>query len=84
MEDWDQAKLEEAIKKKHTSENKNRQTDIICKYFLDAVERRLYGWFWDCPNGAACKVGGGGSLLTIMIGWLLYEVLINNMIGWLL
>lgn len=23
----------------------------ICKYFLDAVEKNLYGWFWECPNG---------------------------------
>jgi hypothetical protein len=23
----------------------------ICKYFLDAVEKSLYGWFWECPNG---------------------------------
>lgn len=23
----------------------------VCKYFLDALEKRLYGWFWVCPNG---------------------------------
>jgi hypothetical protein len=23
----------------------------VCKYFLDAVEQRKYGWFWVCPNG---------------------------------
>ena len=23
----------------------------ICKYFLDAVEKNKYGWFWECPNG---------------------------------
>lgn len=26
----------------------------ICKYFLDAVEKSLYGWFWECPNGEKC------------------------------
>lgn len=24
----------------------------MCKYFLDAVEKKQYGWFWACPNGA--------------------------------
>lgn len=23
----------------------------VCKYFLDAVEKKQYGWFWVCPNG---------------------------------
>lgn len=23
----------------------------VCKYFLDAVEKKQYGWFWECPNG---------------------------------
>lgn len=26
----------------------------ICKYFLDAVEKSQYGWFWECPNGSTC------------------------------
>jgi len=55
MEEWDQETLEKAIAQKHGSENTNRPTDIICKYFLDAVEKRQYGWFWQCPNGKTCK-----------------------------
>jgi hypothetical protein len=27
------------------------RTDIICKDFLEAVEKNVYGWFWECPNG---------------------------------
>ena len=28
----------------------------ICKHFIEAIEKRLYGWFWVCPNGGdACK-----------------------------
>lgn len=23
----------------------------VCKYFLEAVEKKQYGWFWACPNG---------------------------------
>lgn len=26
------------------------RTDIICTNFLDAVEKNLYGWLWECPN----------------------------------
>ena len=34
----------------------NNRTDIICKHFLEAVEKRQYGWFWVCPNGGKdCK-----------------------------
>lgn len=43
MEDWDQATLEAAVKQKHANENK--PTDIICKFFLEAVEKKLYGWW---------------------------------------
>ena len=60
MEDWDQATLEAAIAQKHGAEdpgggNVNARTSIICKFFLDAVERRQYGWFWACPNGRGCQ-----------------------------
>lgn len=27
------------------------RTDIICQHFVDAVEKNLYGWLWECPNG---------------------------------
>lgn len=26
----------------------------MCKYFLDAIEKHQYGWFWNCPNGKTC------------------------------
>ena len=56
MEEWDQAALEAAIARKHGSENQNRPTEIICKHFLDAIEKKQYGWFWTCPGGGAeCK-----------------------------
>ncbi|KAH7537346.1 hypothetical protein FEM48_Zijuj03G0082800 [Ziziphus jujuba var. spinosa] len=28
-----------------------QMTGLVCKYFLDAVEKKQYGWFWVCPNG---------------------------------
>lgn len=27
--------------------------DIICQDFLDAVEKNVYGWLWECPNGGS-------------------------------
>ncbi|KFM62197.1 Zinc finger CCCH domain-containing protein 15-like protein, partial [Stegodyphus mimosarum] len=53
MENWDEAKLKEVVEKKHgETDRKMPKTDIICKYFLDALENNKYGWFWECPNGA--------------------------------
>ncbi|GLT93178.1 hypothetical protein SLE2022_109800 [Rubroshorea leprosula] len=51
MEDWDQETLEKAVESKQQEYNQNRPTDIVCKYFLEAVEKKQYGWFWVCPNG---------------------------------
>ncbi|KAJ3103403.1 hypothetical protein HDU96_009287 [Phlyctochytrium bullatum] len=56
MDKWDQNKLEDVVKKKQTNVNANLPTEIVCKYFLEAIENNKYGWFWECPNGgSACK-----------------------------
>jgi len=55
MDEWDDDKLAEVVKKKHGSE-KATTTDIICKKFLEAIENNKYGWFWECPiGGNNCK-----------------------------
>lgn len=55
MDEWDQEELEKVVKQKHGAESSNK-TDIICKFFLEAVEKKQYGWFWQCPNGGKdCK-----------------------------
>ncbi|CAK9138343.1 unnamed protein product [Ilex paraguariensis] len=51
MEDWDQETLEKIVESKSNEYQKNKPTDIVCKYFLEAVEKKQYGWFWVCPNG---------------------------------
>ncbi|XP_009378138.2 zinc finger CCCH domain-containing protein 11 isoform X2 [Pyrus x bretschneideri] len=51
MEDWDQATLEKVVESKKNEYNQNKPTEIVCKHFLDAVEKKQYGWFWSCPNG---------------------------------
>ncbi|KAF5098037.1 hypothetical protein D0Z03_001292 [Geotrichum reessii] len=54
MDQWDEAKLREVITSKHG--NPITTTDIVCKFFIEAVENGKYGWFWECPNGGkACK-----------------------------
>lgn len=55
MENWDVDKLREVIEKKHgKAGGKMPTTDIICKHFIDAVEKSKYGWFWSCPSGESC------------------------------
>lgn len=55
MDNWDESKLIEVIEKKHGESNKKMpSTDIICKHFLEAVEKSKYGWFWSCPSGEKC------------------------------
>jgi hypothetical protein len=27
------------------------RTDIPCSFFIEAVEKNIYGWLWECPNG---------------------------------
>ncbi|KAG7194317.1 uncharacterized protein KQ657_004529 [Scheffersomyces spartinae] len=54
MDNWDEEKLRKVISSKHG--NPKTTTDIICKYFIEAVEDGKYGWFWVCPNGGnECK-----------------------------
>ena len=52
MENWDEQTLRDAVEKKHGASNKSKPpTDIICKFFIEALENNKYGWFWECPNG---------------------------------
>lgn len=55
MQDWDQNKLEQVVQRRHGKGIKTT-TDIVCKHFLEAIEKKTYGWFWECPNGGdQCK-----------------------------
>jgi hypothetical protein len=42
--------LESVVEQKRGG-NMNAPTKIVCKYFLEAIEQKKYGWFWECPNG---------------------------------
>ncbi|KAF8340330.1 uncharacterized protein EI90DRAFT_3143820 [Cantharellus anzutake] len=53
MDQWDEQKLRTVVDSK-----KNKPTtDIVCKYFIDAIESQKFGWFWTCPNDVAEKNG---------------------------
>ncbi|XP_053606658.1 zinc finger CCCH domain-containing protein 15 homolog [Plodia interpunctella] len=54
MDNWDEDKLKEVVEKKHGEDKQRPTTDIICKHFLEAVEKSKYGWFWECPSGSKC------------------------------
>jgi len=55
MENWDEEKLKEVVEKRHNTENSSAgKTEIVCKFFLEAVNLSKYGWFWECPNGSNC------------------------------
>lgn len=50
MDSWDEEKLRAVIEKKGGG-GERVKSEIVCKHFLDAIEKRSYGWFWECPNG---------------------------------
>lgn len=54
MDKWDEDKLKEVVEKKHGVSGSRPTTDIICRHFLEAVEKSKYGWFWECPSRQKC------------------------------
>jgi len=56
MDNWDQGKLEAVVQERHGAQNRRvGQTAIVCKYFLEALEKRQYGWFWQvCDRLTVC------------------------------
>ncbi|KAK8814122.1 hypothetical protein WA158_007984 [Blastocystis sp. Blastoise] len=55
MANWTQEQLEAVVKQNAAKYTQTNQTSIVCRYFLDAIEQEIYGWFWQCPNGPNCK-----------------------------
>ena len=46
--------VEFEVNKIAEQKEKKRPSNIVCKYFLDAVKKKQYGWKWECPNGDDC------------------------------
>ena len=53
MDLWDEEKLRSVVLSKHG--NPRTTTDIVCKFFVEAIELQKFGWFWECPNGENCQ-----------------------------
>lgn len=51
MSTWDEEKLRSVVDRKAGGQGKRCETDIICKHFIEAIEKRQFGWAWECPNG---------------------------------
>lgn len=51
MSTWDQEKLEKVVAENNKKVKTQSRSKTICKFFLDAIENEVYGWFWKCPNG---------------------------------
>ncbi|PFH47074.1 hypothetical protein AMATHDRAFT_153023 [Amanita thiersii Skay4041] len=49
MENWDEETLRNVVLSKHG--HPRTTTDIVCKFFIEAIESNKFGWFWECPNG---------------------------------
>lgn len=64
MEDWDQEQLEKVIADKHAKEKTNA-TSIICKHFLDAVERKQYGWWVVSSTRTSAGLEAGASCILM-------------------
>jgi hypothetical protein len=46
--------INKIAEEKEKKRSKLPQSNIVCKFFLDAVQKKVYGWKWDCPNGEDC------------------------------
>ncbi|KAG5635962.1 hypothetical protein H0H81_009531 [Sphagnurus paluster] len=53
MDTWDDEKLQRVVLSK--AGNPKTTTDIVCKFFIQAIETMKFGWFWECPNGEQCQ-----------------------------
>jgi hypothetical protein len=44
----------ELMEERESKRSKLPKTDIVCKFFLDSIKNKVYGWKWQCPNGDDC------------------------------
>jgi hypothetical protein len=49
-----ESEINKIAEEKEKKRAKVCQSNIVCKFFLDAVMKKVYGWKWECPNGEDC------------------------------
>ena len=42
------------MEQRELKRSKMPKTDIVCKFFLEAIKSKIYGYKWQCPNGDEC------------------------------
>lgn len=47
--------INKIAEEKEKKRSKMPKSNIVCKYFLDAVMKKVYGLKWECPNGEECQ-----------------------------
>jgi hypothetical protein len=52
METWNQDYLENVVNSKFRG--KVKPCKEVCKHFIEALEKKTFGWLWECPNGEKC------------------------------
>ena len=56
LNDLTEEELGKILNDKEKDFIKGAKSDIVCKFFLDAVKASKYGWNWTCSNGGdKCK-----------------------------
>lgn len=56
LNDLTEEELNRKITDKEKDYIKGARSDIVCKHFLDSVQKGTYGWNWSCANGGdSCK-----------------------------
>ena len=53
MDNWSQDYLENVVKSKFRGRIKPSKE--VCKHFIEALEKKTFGWLWECPNGDTCQ-----------------------------
>jgi hypothetical protein len=49
-----ESEVNKIAEEKEKKRSKIPKSNIVCKFFLDAVMKKVYGWKWECPNGEDC------------------------------
>lgn len=55
MSDLSEEELSKMLNEKEKLMIKGAKSDLVCKFFLEAVKSKKYGWNWTCANGDGCK-----------------------------
>jgi len=51
----EETEINKIAEEKDKKRSKLCQSKIVCRYFLEAVSKKIYGFKWECPNGIDCQ-----------------------------